>query len=73
MTMIKKMALSLTAVSMAVAPIAASAAQTAQLRALSTQEEASEMETGTWLWILALIAAIVGGVALIGKNSPTSP
>lgn len=70
MNMFKKVALGLTVASIAIAPIAASAAPTADLRASSALEETNELST---VGILALIAAIIGGIIIIADDSPSSP
>lgn len=76
MNMFKKAAVSFAAVSLVAAPVAASAASIADLRAVSVADEASEVEGTSWvLIVLALGAAIFGIVELAGgsDNSPTSP
>jgi hypothetical protein len=76
MNMLKKAAISFAAVSMVVAPVAASAAPIADLRAVSVVDEASEVEGTSWVLILFGVAAAIGGIVAIAggsDNSPTSP
>lgn len=76
MNMLKKAAISFAAVSMVVAPVAASAAPIADLRAVSVVDEANEVEGTSWIVILFGVAAVVGGIIAIAggsDNSPTSP
>ena len=74
MNLLKKAAVSLAAISMVAAPVAASAAQ--NVRAASTVEGQSELE-GENSWILIALAAvgIIVGIVLLtnGDDEPTSP
>lgn len=72
MNTFKKIALGLTAASIAAAPIAASAAQVSDLRALSAQEEVNEAGM-SWGLILLGVAVIVGAIVIIANDSPSSP
>jgi hypothetical protein len=73
MNLLKKAAVSLAAMSMIAAPVAASA----QTRATSDVAGESELE-GSTSWIIAIVAlvAIVGGIIIASDNNddtPTSP
>ena len=73
MNLFKKAAVSLAAVSMLAAPVAASA----QTRATSNVAGESELE-GSTSWIIAIVAlaAIIGGIVIASDNNsdtPTSP
>ncbi|KTE22925.1 hypothetical protein ATE67_00595 [Sphingopyxis sp. H050] len=73
MNLFKKAAVSLAAVSMLAAPVAASA----QTRAASDVAGESELE-GSTSWIIAIVAlaAIIGGIVIASDNNsdtPTSP
>lgn len=75
MNLLKKAAVSLAAVSMIAAPVAASANTSAA--AFSAVEGQSELE-GSTSWILAVLAlaAIIGGIIIASDNdsdTPTSP
>jgi hypothetical protein len=75
MTMLKKAAIAFAAVSMVAAPVAATAAPIADLRAASIVEDSSEAGA-SWVLILFGLAAAVGGIVAIADgsdNSPTSP
>ncbi len=75
MTMLKKAAIAFAAVSMVAAPVAATAAPIADLRAASIVEDANEAGA-SWVLILFGLAAAVGGIVAIADgsdNSPTSP
>jgi hypothetical protein len=76
MTIFKKGAVAFAAVSMVAAPVAASAAPIADLRAVSAAEDANEIEGSSWIVILFALAAVIGGVIAISdgsSNAPTSP
>jgi heme/copper-type cytochrome/quinol oxidase subunit 2 len=60
----------LAAVSLMAAPVAAQAA-TVERTAAPTAEQ-SELG-GSYLWIIAVIAAIVAGILLLDDNEPDSP
>lgn len=73
MNLFKKAAITLAATSMAVAPVAASAAPAAAaafdgVRATSTVEGQSELENSTWLYGLLALAAIIGLVLILDDN-----
>jgi hypothetical protein len=75
MTMLKKAAISLAMLSMAAAPVAASAASGA--RALSAAEGQSNLE-GNSSWIIGLIGLLAGVTAIVliaddDEDSPVSP
>jgi len=75
MTMLKKAAISLAMLSMAAAPVAASAASGA--RALSAAEGQSNLE-GNSSWIIGLIGLLAGVTAIVliaddDEESPVSP
>jgi hypothetical protein len=75
MTMFKKAAVAFAAVSMVAAPVAATAAPIADLRAASVIEDASEANT-SWVLILFGLAAAIGGIVALADgsdDSPTSP
>lgn len=75
MSMFKKAAVAFAAVSMVAAPVAASAAPIADLRALSAVEDGNEAQV-SWVLLLFGLAAAVGGIVAIADgsdNSPTSP
>jgi hypothetical protein len=74
MTMIKKALVAFAATSMVVAPVAASAAPIADLRAVSATEDASEMEGSSWILILLGVAAAIGLIIVVSDDDePTSP
>lgn len=75
MIMLKKAAVAFAAISMVAAPVAATAAPIADLRAVSAVEGESEAAT-SWVLILFALAAAIGGLVAIADgsdNSPTSP
>ena len=72
----KKAAVSLTAMSMVLSPVAASAAPALDgARAVSVTDDQSELEGASWLPILLALAIIAGGVWLVvdGDDDPVSP
>ncbi|NIJ36225.1 hypothetical protein FHR22_000874 [Sphingopyxis panaciterrae] len=72
MNIFKKAAVALAATSMALAPVVASAAPAAAFdgaRATSTVDGQSEFEGSTWLYALIALAAVVGVVLLVDKDS----
>lgn len=76
MNIFKKAAVSLAATSMLVAPVAASAAQSAQaVRAASVQGDESELAGGsTWIILGVLAVAIVVAVVVASDDDdPKSP
>ena len=76
MNILKKAAVALAATSMLVAPVAASAAPLADLRAISAVEGESDVEGASWVLILIGVAAAIGAIVLIADGSddePTSP
>jgi hypothetical protein len=75
MNMFKKAAVAVAAVSMVAAPVAATAAPLADLRAASAVEGESEA-AASWVLILFGLAAAIGGIVAIADgsdDSPTSP
>lgn len=76
MNILKKAAVALAATSMLVAPVAASAAPLADLRAISAVEGESDVEGASWVLILIGVAAAIGAIVAISDGSddePTSP
>ena len=76
MNILKKAAVALAATSMLVAPVAASAAPLADLRAISALEGESDVAGASWVLILFGVAAAIGAIVLIADGSddePTSP
>ena len=76
MNILKKAAVALAATSMLVAPVAASAAPLADLRAISAVEGESDVEGASWVLILLGVAAAIGAIVAIADgsdDSPTSP
>jgi hypothetical protein len=74
MTLIKKALVASAAASMLLAPVAASAAPIADLRAVSAVEGASDVEGSSWILILLGVAAAVAGIIVIADgDDPTSP
>lgn len=80
MNLFKKIALSLTATSMVVAPVAASAAPAIaavsfdDVASVSAVEGQSELEGRSWIFILLAIAAGVGLYFILDDDDgPTSP
>lgn len=69
----KKAAASLAAISIVLAPVAASAAPAA--RAVSVTEGENELGGGNWIAIILGLAIIAGGIwlAVDGDDDPVSP
>jgi len=76
MISLKKAAVSLAAMSIVAAPVAASAAPAMDsARALSVSEGQNELEGGSWVAILLGLAIVAGGIwlAIDGDDDPVSP
>jgi tellurite resistance protein TehA-like permease len=76
MNSLKKAAASLAAMSIVLAPVAASAAPaTGSARASSVAEGQNELEGANWLAIVLGLAIIAGGIwlAVEGDDDPVSP
>ncbi|NJS15047.1 MAG: hypothetical protein HC788_11065 [Sphingopyxis sp.] len=74
MNLFKKALVASAATSMLLAPVAASAAPIADLRAVSAVDGASEMEGSSWIFILLGVAAAVGLIVVVSDDDdPTSP
>ena len=76
MNILKKAAVAFAATSMLVAPVAASAAPLADLRAISAVEGESDVEGASGVLILIGVAAAIGANVEIADGSddePTSP
>lgn len=76
MISLKKAAASLAAMSIVLAPVAASAAPaTGSARALSVAEGQNELEGASWVAIVLGLAIIAGGIwlAVEGDDDPVSP
>jgi hypothetical protein len=76
MNILNKAAVALAATSMLVAPVAASAAPLADLRAVSAVEGENDVAGASWVLILLGVAVAIGGIIAIADGSddePTSP
>lgn len=76
MNIFNKAAVAIAATSMVIAPVAASAAPLADLRAVSAVEGESDVAGSSWILILLGVAAAIGGIIAIADGSddePTSP
>lgn len=72
MSVLKKAAVGMAAISMVASPVVVSAAPIADLRAVSAVEDSSEAQL-SWPVILLGLAAAIGLIVVVADDSPSSP